>query len=78
MYRDGANDGFHEAIGELMSLVSSTPSYLSKIGLLPGYEPDTEQVNHGRILESISIPVIDKWLLALAKSNGPIKIKALY
>jgi len=43
VYRDGANDGFHEAIGELMSLVSSTPSYLSKIGLLPGYEPDTEQ-----------------------------------
>jgi hypothetical protein len=43
VYRDGANDGFHEAIGELMSLVSSTPSYLSKIGLLPGYEPDEEQ-----------------------------------
>jgi hypothetical protein len=26
-----------------MSLVSSTPSYLSKLGLLPGYEPDEQQ-----------------------------------
>merc|ERR1711973_804370 len=33
----------HEAIGELMSLVSSTPSYLSKLGLLEGYEPDDQQ-----------------------------------
>ena len=32
--RDGANDGFHEAIGELMSLGSSTPKYLHHIGLI--------------------------------------------
>ena len=34
MSRDGANDGFHEAIGELMSLGSSTPKYLHQIGLI--------------------------------------------
>ena len=34
MIRDGANDGFHEAIGELMSLSSSTPKYLNRIGLI--------------------------------------------
>jgi len=44
VYRDGANDGFHEAIGELMSLVSSTPSYLSKLGLLDSdNQPDEQQ-----------------------------------
>ena len=32
--RDGANDGFHEAIGEVMSLGSSTPKYLCQIGLI--------------------------------------------
>ncbi len=33
MFRDGANDGFHEAIGDTIAL-SITPEYLVKIGLL--------------------------------------------
>lgn len=32
--RDGANDGFHEAVGELMSMCVSTPKHLHAIGLL--------------------------------------------
>ena len=32
--RDGSNDGFHEAIGELMSMCVSTPKHLYTIGLL--------------------------------------------
>jgi len=32
-YKDGANDGFHEAIGDMISL-SITPDYLVQIGLL--------------------------------------------
>ena len=32
-YKDGANDGFHEAIGDMISL-SITPDYLVRIGLL--------------------------------------------
>ncbi len=36
LFRDGANDGFHEAIGDFLAL-SMTPEYLVKIGLL---EPD--------------------------------------
>ena len=32
-YKDGANDGFHEAIGDMIAL-SITPEYLVKIGLL--------------------------------------------
>ncbi|CAG0912459.1 unnamed protein product [Notodromas monacha] len=34
VYRDGANDGFHEAIGELMSMAVSTPKHLETIGLI--------------------------------------------
>jgi len=33
LYRSGANDGFHEAVGDTISL-SITPGYLQKIGLL--------------------------------------------
>jgi peptidyl-dipeptidase A len=34
LFRDSANDGFHEAIGDAITL-SVTPEYLVKIGLLP-------------------------------------------
>jgi len=34
LFRDSANDGFHEAIGDAIGL-SVTPEYLVKIGLLP-------------------------------------------
>jgi len=33
LYRSGANDGFHEAVGDTLSL-SITPEYLQRIGLL--------------------------------------------
>ena len=39
LYRDSANDGFHEAIGDTIAL-SVTPGYLVKIGLLSD-EPST-------------------------------------
>ena len=34
VFQDGANDGFHEAIGELMALAGSTPKHLYDIGLM--------------------------------------------
>lgn len=34
LYRDGANDGFHEAIGDMVAL-AITPDYLVQTGLLP-------------------------------------------
>ncbi|MDP5280720.1 M2 family metallopeptidase [Sphingomonas sp. DG1-23] len=45
LYRNGANDGFHEAIGDFVAL-SITPEYLVQIGLLdksavPGADKDT-------------------------------------
>jgi len=38
LFRDSANDGFHEAIGDTIAL-SITPSYLKKVGLIDE-EPD--------------------------------------
>lgn len=43
-FRSGANPGFHEAIGDVMSLSVSTPSHLKKIGLLSSTTEDTGMV----------------------------------
>jgi peptidyl-dipeptidase A len=43
LFRNGANDGFHEAIGDFAGLSALTPTYLKQIGLLdevPGAEED--------------------------------------
>lgn len=39
-FRGGANPGFHEAIGDVLSLSVSTPSHLKKIGLLSNTTED--------------------------------------
>lgn len=41
-YRTGANPGFHEAVGDTMSLSVDTPQHLKNIGLLQEYSNDTE------------------------------------
>jgi len=41
LFRNGANDGFHEAIGDTVAL-SITPAYLKRIGLMKS-EPDPAQ-----------------------------------
>ncbi|XP_076008023.1 angiotensin-converting enzyme [Genypterus blacodes] len=41
-FRRGANPGFHEAIGDVMSLSVSTPKHLNKIGLLENALSDEE------------------------------------
>ncbi|ESO94198.1 hypothetical protein LOTGIDRAFT_161404 [Lottia gigantea] len=42
VYRDGANPGFHEAVGDVISLSVQTPTHLQKIGLLPEVTNDEE------------------------------------
>ena len=66
LFRDSANDGFHEAIGDTIAL-SVTPEYLVKIGLLdhaPDASKDIGLLLH-RALEKIAfLPfglVIDQW-----------------
>ena len=43
LFRGGANDGFHEAIGDTVNL-SVTPGYLAKIGLINAVKPSQEAV----------------------------------
>jgi len=66
LFQNGANDGFHEAIGDSIAL-SITPEYLTKIGFLdhpPPAEADLPLLLH-RALDSIAfLPfglLIDKW-----------------
>uniref|UniRef100_A0A3Q3XKX3 Angiotensin-converting enzyme n=1 Tax=Mola mola TaxID=94237 RepID=A0A3Q3XKX3_MOLML len=45
LLRDGANEGFHEAVGEIMSLSAATPKHLKSLGLLKDdfvYDNETE------------------------------------
>ncbi|GAB1609324.1 angiotensin-converting enzyme-like [Argonauta hians] len=41
-FRDGANPGFHEAVGDTLALSVSTPKHLKKIGLLNNYKASEE------------------------------------
>ncbi|XP_029646875.2 angiotensin-converting enzyme [Octopus sinensis] len=41
-FREGANPGFHEAVGDTLALSVSTPEHLKKIGLLKDYTPSNE------------------------------------
>jgi peptidyl-dipeptidase A len=75
LFEQGANDGFHEAIGDTMAL-SVTPEYLAKIGLVPprpapSLVPGTK-AEHDRINQQMKMALdkvaflpfgllIDKW-----------------
>ena len=43
VYRTGANPGFHEAVGDTLSLSVDTPQHLKKIGLLDDFSNDTSK-----------------------------------
>lgn len=67
LFRDGANDGFHEAIGDTVNL-SVTPGYLAKLGLIRPAAPSREALINQQMktaLEKIAfLPfgrLIDQW-----------------
>ena len=66
LFRDSANDGFHEAVGDTISL-SVTPEYLVKIGLLDQAPPASKDIGLllNKALEKVAfLPfglMIDKW-----------------
>ena len=67
LFRTGANDGFHEAIGDTVNL-SVTPQYLAKIGLVSPVKPSREAVINQQMrtaLDKIAfLPfgrLIDQW-----------------
>jgi peptidyl-dipeptidase A len=45
LYRDSANDGFHEAIGDTVAL-SMTPRYLKEVGLLDAEPPASQDIGY--------------------------------
>ncbi len=66
LFRDSANDGFHEAIGDTVAL-SVTPEYLQKIGMITNVPDASRDIGllMNRALEKISfLPfglLVDQW-----------------
>ena len=66
LFRDSANDGFHEAVGDTIAL-SVTPEYLVKIGLLDQAPPASKDIGLllNKALEKVAfLPfglMIDQW-----------------
>ena len=67
IFKAGANDGFHEAIGDFAALNAVTPTYLHQIGLLeklPGTEEDIPYLLKMALDKIAFLPfglLIDKW-----------------
>jgi peptidyl-dipeptidase A len=78
LYANGANDGFHEAIGDFVAL-SITPDYLVRIGLLdksrvPSADKDTGLLLRQAMDKVAFLPfglLVDKWRWGVF--NGTIK-----
>ncbi|XP_069746369.1 angiotensin-converting enzyme 2 isoform X2 [Narcine bancroftii] len=51
LFRDGANEGFHEGIGEIMSLSAATPKHLKSLGLLPHSFVENEEIDINFLLK---------------------------
>ncbi|MBZ0090448.1 MAG: M2 family metallopeptidase, partial [Thermoanaerobaculia bacterium] len=66
LFRDGANDGFHEALGDTLSL-SVTPKYLKRLGLIEEEPPAAADIalQLRLALDKVAfLPfglIIDKW-----------------
>jgi peptidyl-dipeptidase A len=67
LFRNGANDGFHEAIGDFVGLSATTPTYLNQIGLLdrvPGTEGDIPYLLQMALDKIAFLPfglMVDRW-----------------
>ena len=79
LFRDSANDGFHEAIGDTIAL-SVTPEYLVKIGLLdqaPDASNDIGLLLHKALEKIAFLPfglVIDQWRWKVFSGEDPARI----
>jgi len=67
LFRNGANDGFHEAIGDFVALSAQTPTYLNQIGLLnkvPGEQEDIPFLLKTALDKIAFLPfglMVDRW-----------------
>ncbi|MFA0812808.1 M2 family metallopeptidase [Microbulbifer epialgicus] len=66
LYKEGANDGFHEAVGDTIAL-SITPKYLKEIGLMDEVPDESKDIGYlmQQALDKIAfLPfglLVDKW-----------------
>ncbi|MFC6635083.1 M2 family metallopeptidase [Microbulbifer taiwanensis] len=66
LYKEGANDGFHEAVGDTIAL-SITPKYLKEIGLMDEVPDESKDIGYlmQQALDKIAfLPfglMVDKW-----------------
>uniref|UniRef100_A0A8D0EAX9 Angiotensin-converting enzyme n=1 Tax=Salvator merianae TaxID=96440 RepID=A0A8D0EAX9_SALMN len=69
LLRSGANEGFHEAVGEIMSLSAATPKHLKSLGLLgPTFQEDEETSINFLLKQALTIVgtmpftyMLEKW-----------------
>ncbi|MBC6983633.1 M2 family metallopeptidase [Caulobacter sp. 17J80-11] len=67
LFKNGANDGFHEAIGDFIGLSATTPEYLVQIGLLdkaPGTSEDIPFLLKTALDKIAFLPfglMVDRW-----------------
>lgn len=68
VFKEGANPGFHEAVGDVISLSASTPGHLRKIGLLKDDSTDREALLNHLYMKSLDkivfLPfayMMDRW-----------------
>ncbi|NXT52633.1 ACE2 enzyme, partial [Pluvianellus socialis] len=69
LLRGGANEGFHEAVGEIMSLSAATPRHLKSLGLLePNFQEDEETEINFLLKQALTIVgtmpftyMLEKW-----------------
>ncbi|XP_068818348.1 angiotensin-converting enzyme 2 isoform X3 [Capricornis sumatraensis] len=79
LLRNGANEGFHEAVGEIMSLSAATPHYLKALGLLaPDFYEDNETEINFLLKQALTIVgtlpftyMLEKWRWMVFKGEIP-------
>ncbi|KAI7795118.1 angiotensin-converting enzyme 2 [Triplophysa rosa] len=79
LLRDGANEGFHEAVGEIMSLSAATPSHLQALGLLPAdFKEDYETEINFLLKQALTIVatlpftyMLEEWRWQVFKGTIP-------
>lgn len=78
LHKDGAHDGFHEAIGDFISL-SITPSYLKAIGLIdeePPAEADLGLLMNTALEKIAFLPFavsVDSWRWGVLRGETPVE-----
>uniref|UniRef100_A0A4X2M679 Angiotensin-converting enzyme n=1 Tax=Vombatus ursinus TaxID=29139 RepID=A0A4X2M679_VOMUR len=79
LLRNGANEGFHEAVGEIMSLSAATPTHLKALGLLPPtFQEDSDTDINFLFKQALTIVgtmpftyMLEKWRWLVFKGEIP-------